>query len=110
MSCVHCSSLASAGARLRKVKLLFRVTALKLRATPLGVRKAELGAGGGRIVFDPEAAIDPQSLVRLVQSDPISYRFDGPEKLRIALELPEAEDRVNALESVLDGLCLRDAA
>jgi transcription-repair coupling factor (superfamily II helicase) len=92
------------------VKLLFRITALKLRATPLGIRKADLGERGGRIVFERDAAVDPQSVVGLLQSEPKTYRLDGPDKLRLTKELPEVVDRAAALEALLDRLGTRQAA
>ena len=53
-------------------KDLCRVTRLKLRAAPLGVKRVDLGPRGGRIVFHPEAPIDPLSVVRLVQTNPLA--------------------------------------
>jgi transcription-repair coupling factor (superfamily II helicase) len=40
------------------VKTLFRVTELKLRALPIGVKKIEAGPKGGRIVFGPKPKVD----------------------------------------------------
>ena len=40
-------------------RLLLELARLKLQATPLGVRKIEAGATGGRIVFHPEPDVDP---------------------------------------------------
>ena len=39
-------------------RLLFDLARIKLRATPLGVRKIEAGAAGGRIVFHPEPEVE----------------------------------------------------
>jgi transcription-repair coupling factor (superfamily II helicase) len=91
-------------------KTLFGITELKLKAMPLGIRKADVGAHGGRIEFKQQAQIDPAKIVRMVQSNPAVYRFDGADKLRMAMELPEETDRLNALGDLLDELETRDAA
>ncbi len=83
---------------------LLRLTALRQRATQLGVRKIDLGAGGGRIVFTREPAIDPAAVIRLIQEQPERYRLDGSEKLRIVMELPEPEQRFGLLEELLEEL------
>ncbi|MBA2593346.1 MAG: transcription-repair coupling factor [Gammaproteobacteria bacterium] len=89
-------------------KDLCRVTRLKLRAAPLGVKRVDLGPRGGRIVFHPEAPIDPLSVVRLVQSQPARYRFEANERLRITADLPEGEQRMDALDALFDRLAGRD--
>ncbi len=84
------------------VKTLFRITALKLLAAPLGIRKIETGPKGGRIVFGPEPRIDTLRLIELLQQQPTVYKLDGQEKLRIAKQLPDAAARVNEVQTVLE--------
>ena len=91
-------------------RLLFDLTRLKLQATPLGVRKIEAGATGGRVVFHPEPDVDPRSVIRLVQSEPARFRLDGAERLRFAGDLPDAASRVEAVQRLLDSLDVRAAA
>ena len=69
-------------------KDLFRVPRIKLRATR--VKRVDLGPKGGRMVFHPAASIDPVVLVRLVQSEPKRYRFEGGERLGIPAPCPRA--------------------
>ena len=91
-------------------RLLFDLTRLKLQATPLGVRKIEAGATGGRIVFHPEPDVDPGSVIRLVQSEPGRFRLDGAERLRFAGDFPDVERRVEAVRHLLGALEIRAAA
>jgi transcription-repair coupling factor (superfamily II helicase) len=84
------------------VKTLFRVTGLKLRATPLGVKKIEAGPKGGRLVFGPEPRVDPARLARLLQSQPKAYKLDGRDKLRFIRDLPDAEARAAEVEGLLE--------
>ena len=91
-------------------RLLFDLARLKLLATPLGVRKIEAGATGGRILFHPEPDVDPGSVIRLVQSEPDRVRLDGAERLRFAGDFPDAASRVDAVRRLLGSLEIRDAA
>jgi transcription-repair coupling factor (superfamily II helicase) len=86
------------------VKNLFRVTGLKLRATPVGVKKIEAGPKGGRVVFGPEPKVDPAKLVGLIQQQHRVYKLDGKDKLRFIKELPDAATRVAEVESLLEGI------
>jgi transcription-repair coupling factor (superfamily II helicase) len=80
---------------------LFRITWLKLLATPLGIEKIQVGAEGGLIRFGQHARIDPVSLVGLVEDQPESYRLDGPFKLRFTLASPTEEARLGNVEKLL---------
>ncbi|MDX2312796.1 MAG: transcription-repair coupling factor, partial [Gammaproteobacteria bacterium] len=89
---------------------LFDITELKLKATPLGIRKVDVGGQGGRIVFASKPQVDPGNIVRLIQGDPITYKFDGTDKLRFSMELETGSARIDALDGLLDALSMRDAA
>jgi len=91
-------------------KTLFRITELKLKASPLGIRKIELGARGGRILFDDQPDVDPGAVIQLVQGDPRAFRFEGPRKLRLNLELDDGGARIDTLERLLERLGTRIAA
>ena len=86
------------------VKNLFAVTALKLRATALGIRKLEFGEHGGRVLFQPQPAFEPMNLIRLVQAQSKVYAFDGQDRLRIKADLPEPGQRLAAARVLLGRL------
>ena len=85
-------------------KHLFAIAELKLQATRLGIRKLVLGAEGGRLQFEPKPNVDPMTVIRLIQGQPKHYRMDGPDKLRITLELADAATRFNAARGLLTAL------
>ena len=85
-------------------KLLFRVAALKLRAAPLGIRRIEAGPKGARIEFHAQARVEPAAIIRLLQGAPRVYRMDGPTKLRITKDMPDAMARIAAIEEFLGAL------
>jgi transcription-repair coupling factor (superfamily II helicase) len=86
------------------VKHLFATAELKLDATALGIRKFDLGAAGGRIQFVEKPSVDPMSVIRLIQGQPKLYQMDGPDKLKIKLELPEAVTRFQTARGLLTTL------
>jgi transcription-repair coupling factor (superfamily II helicase) len=92
------------------VKNLFAIASLKLMATPLGIRKLDFGANGGRIIFRDKPEIDPMAIIRLVQNYPRVYKLDGQDKLKISMELPGASERVRAALDLLGRLGARKAA
>ncbi len=84
------------------VRNLFAVTELKLKANPIGIKKADIGEQGGRILFHKQTSLDPGKIIQLIQSEPHAYKLDGQDKLRIIRELSEPVDRFQELEELLD--------
>ncbi|OOG45952.1 transcription-repair coupling factor [Rhodanobacter sp. C01] len=82
-------------------KQLFAVASLKLMATPLGIRKLDFGANGGRIVFREKPDVDPMLIIKLIQQLPRVYKLDGQDKLKITLDLPGATERIRSAQEVL---------
>jgi transcription-repair coupling factor (superfamily II helicase) len=85
-------------------KNLFHVTELKLKATPLSIKKIEISGSGGRVQFVTESNIDPLKIITLIQTQAKTYKMDGQDKLRIIGDLPDAEARFTAVEILLNKL------
>ncbi len=92
------------------VKNLFKITTLKLKANPLGIRKIDLGQQGGRLHFHSHTNVDPNRIIKLIQAEPQTYKLDGQDKLRINKELPHSHDRFTTLDNLLNEIATRDAA
>jgi len=89
---------------------LFQITALKLKANALGVRRIDFGERGGRMEFDADPKVDAGEIVRLVQSEPQVYRLAGSDRLRVTREMPGADERIRAADELLEALSAREAA
>ncbi|MDZ7753916.1 MAG: transcription-repair coupling factor [Gammaproteobacteria bacterium] len=87
-----------------QTQTLFRITQLKLRATPLGVRKVDVGNAGGRIIFDEQPNVDPVAIINLIQDRPGEFRLEGGDRLRLLGDMPDLDSRIHALEGVFDRL------
>jgi transcription-repair coupling factor (superfamily II helicase) len=86
------------------LKRLFKVTALKLRAQPLGIVRLDLGENGGRLEFSTETRVDPISVIRLVQAEPSCYRLEGATTLRVSRKLGDFDRRIEYAYALLDRL------
>ncbi|BCT91274.1 transcription-repair-coupling factor [Lysobacter helvus] len=89
-------------------KHLFAIAELKLDATRIGIRKLDLGPTGGRLQFESKPDVDPMTVIQMIQKQPQHYAMDGPDKLRLKLDLPDAAARVQAARGLL--VALRRAA
>ena len=85
-------------------KNLFRIANFKLRAKQLGIRKMDLHATGGYMLFSTDANVDPTHLIAFVQRNARTHRFDGPLKVRFTLPLDDVEARFGAAEQALDAI------
>jgi transcription-repair coupling factor (superfamily II helicase) len=87
---------------------LFTLTRAKMLADAIGLRKVDINAQGGRLLFDSQPKIDPGVIIRLVQQQPRVYKLDGGDKLRILKPLPEPQNRIDELFAMLALLGTRD--
>jgi transcription-repair coupling factor (superfamily II helicase) len=85
---------------------LFRLTEIRLKAAPIGIRRLDMSTEGGLVEFSKDTNVDPTLLVRLIESEPERYRLDREQKLRIREDLSKPERRfqfVNELVTRLAG-------
>jgi transcription-repair coupling factor (superfamily II helicase) len=89
------------------VQNLFAVSALKLRATAMGIKKLDLGESGGRVLFEPKPKIDTLKLIQLVQREPKTYSFEGQDKLRIRMPMNDGPTRLRVAEELMGRIAVR---
>jgi len=90
----------------KQVGNLFELSRLRLKAQELGIRAIEAGPEGGSIDFNTNTRVHPLSLVKLVQSDPRSYKLAGATRLRFQRALPDQRERQQYVESLLSSFAL----
>jgi transcription-repair coupling factor (superfamily II helicase) len=81
------------GALPSETQNLLRLARLKLTARALGVRRLDLSAQGGYVLFEEKNSVDPAAVVRMMQKQPRNYRLEGPLKLRVAFVSPTETGR-----------------
>ncbi|HEX7114998.1 MAG TPA: transcription-repair coupling factor [Steroidobacter sp.] len=85
-------------------KNLFRIARLKQLARSLGLRKIDIGPGGGSVTFESDTRVEPATLIRYVQRNSRTHRLEGGNKLKFTLPLEKEEQRFVAVEQLLEEL------
>ncbi|WP_445940807.1 transcription-repair coupling factor [Pseudomonas sp.] len=85
-------------------KNLVRITLLKLQAEKLGIKKVDAGPQGGRIEFAADTCVDPLTLIKLIQSAPNRYKFEGATMFKFQVPMERPEERFNTLEALFERL------
>ncbi len=88
---------------------LFEVTALKIQADKLGIKKIDAADSGGYIVFADQTPVDPFELIRIVQSNS-SYKMRGADRFSFTLNHATIPERVEFLSHLLNKLGSGNAA
>jgi len=83
------------------VKTLFAVTELKQQAEKLGIKKIEVNAGGGRVVFTAEPKINAEQLITLIQTQAQVYKLDGMDKLKFVHAFATVDEKVAFIAGLL---------
>jgi transcription-repair coupling factor (superfamily II helicase) len=85
-------------------KNLFRIAEFKQAARALGLRKIDVGPGGGSVTFESDTKVEPGALIRFVQRNSRTHRLEGGSKLRFTMKLEQDELRFSAVEQLLTEL------
>jgi len=85
-------------------KNLMRLTLLKLQAEQLGIKKVDAGPQGGRLEFAAETPVEPLTLIKLIQSAPARYKFEGATLFKFQVPMERPEQRFNTLEALFERL------
>jgi transcription-repair coupling factor (superfamily II helicase) len=87
-----------------QVKALFSLTELKQQAAVLGLKKIDVHAVGGRLVFGTEPNINTEALITLIQTQPQIYKLDGMEKLKFTKKFADTEEKCEFIGQLLKQL------
>jgi transcription-repair coupling factor (superfamily II helicase) len=91
-------------------KNLFRIAEIKQAARVLGLRKIDVGPGGGSVTFEPSTQVEPAVLIRYVQQNSRTHRLEGGAKLRFTLNLEKEEQRFATVDQTLGELAKKAPA
>lgn len=87
-----------------QLKNLFAISELKLKAQSLGINKVEANEKGGKLEFEDKPTVNPETIIKLIQTQPLRYKLEGPKRLRFTLEQHDPKQRVGLLAAVLTDL------
>ena len=86
------------------VKTLFSLTELKQQAAPLGLKKIEVHAAGGRLIFTAQPTLNTEALIHLIQTQAQCYQLEGMEKLRFKKAFNSVEEKCDFVTKLLKQL------
>ncbi|WP_144395227.1 transcription-repair coupling factor [Pleionea sediminis] len=84
------------------IKNLIKLTELKLVLTPKGIKKLTANDRGLIIEFDPNTVVNPEVIIKLIQSNPSRYKLEKGTMLRVNRPLEDATSRFNEIESFVE--------
>lgn len=85
-------------------KNLFRLTAMRLLAERIGIKKMDIADNAGMIEFYERLNIDPATILRLIQSNPHQYQLAAPNALKIIGDFSDSVNRIKQSEMIIDQL------
>ncbi|MGB4247877.1 MAG: transcription-repair coupling factor, partial [Pseudohongiellaceae bacterium] len=89
-----------------QTKLLFKLTALRLRAQSMGISKIDANTQTGKLSFSQNTRVDPRSIVQLVQQQSKTYKLTGPTQLHFTHNAAAADKRIEFISAMLNQLKL----
>jgi transcription-repair coupling factor (superfamily II helicase) len=82
-------------------KKLFEVTGLSHRAGKLGIEKISFTGESGSLNFSNDNRVEPENIIRLIQSKPGKYRMAGAFILNVTKLGEDVEERIVACDEIL---------
>ncbi len=86
------------------IKYLFKLSEIRLVAEQMGITGLKVGDSSGRIEFSDEPDIDPMNLIRLAQTQPDVFRFQGEKVLRFTSDLDTPEERIRFADDIISAI------
>ena len=84
-----------------QAKNLFRLTAIRMTAEKLEIKKMEISEAGGHIHFHDEPVVDISIIFKLIQENPDSYRLSGPNSMKFLEQIEDPDTRIEKIEEML---------
>ena len=86
------------------VKTLFQLADLRQQGERLGLKKIEAGPSSGRLQFTDKTAVEPITIVTMVQKNPSIFRLQNNDQLSFTIPMDTAEQRFTAVNNILQQL------
>jgi transcription-repair coupling factor (superfamily II helicase) len=87
-----------------EVKALFQLAELRQFGDQLGLKKIEAGPNGGRLQFTENTAVEPMTIVSMVQNNPAIFRLQNNDQLSFTIPMDTAEQRFSEVNKILQQL------
>ncbi len=84
-------------------KALIETHRLRIAAKPVGIIKIDAHADAALLQFEAKPPIDPMRIIELIQKNR-HIKLNGPDKLRITVNMPDLAARVNQVKATIRSL------
>jgi transcription-repair coupling factor (superfamily II helicase) len=84
-------------------RALVAVHRLRLATRPYGIVRLDVSGDGMAVQFVPNPPVDPGRILQLIQGK-AGYKLAGPDRLKLAAQLPDLQRRVGAVTAFLAAL------
>lgn len=84
------------------IKVLFKITELKLKAQALGIEKIKLNDSFINIDFTDSTSIKPETIIKLIQVHSARYKLKGANRINVKINI--AKDKVDETHQILQEL------
>jgi len=88
------------------VKTLFELAQLRQIGEQLGLKKIEAGPNGGRLQFTANTTVEPITIIKMVQDDPITFRLQNNDQLSFTMAMDTADLRIALVNDILQTLLI----
>ncbi len=85
-------------------KDLFKLTELKIKASPIGIRKIEAASKSGKIEFEATPNINPDKLINMIRAKPLNFKLIGSSEIKFMFEMQTKEQRLQVVETLINQL------
>ena len=83
-------------------KNLFGIAELALMASRADIKSIDVGPSGGAVKFRQNPRINFDNLMRTIASNPKEFRFSGTESIQMSRAMPEAAERFDLVNEVIE--------
>jgi transcription-repair coupling factor (superfamily II helicase) len=83
-------------------KNLVKIAEMKLQAKHIGIVKIDATVKGAVIEFSQSTKIEPGYIIQLIQTKPSQFKLEGPQKLKVVINNDSAQQRIQAIDNVLE--------
>ena len=74
------------------------------KGVKLGLKKIEAGPNSGRLQFTENTAVEPMTIVSMVQNNPAIFRLQNNDQLSFTMPMDSAEQRFSEVNKILQQL------
>lgn len=85
-------------------KNLFKLTELKIKAEPIGIRKIEASTQNGKIEFSPHPNVDPDRIIAMIRAKPQHFKLIGSQQIKFSFDMQTPELRFQVVENLINQL------